>query len=131
MNAWDWYVKVLKQYVDFSGRARRKEYWFFALISLLISLGLFLVDACLFGYRFTPAHPHVAVLANLYGLGVLLPSLGVLVRRLHDTDRSAWWLFMYLVPLIGPILILVFLFLDSTPGPNRFGPNPKDVHFRV
>lgn len=129
MQPWDWYLKVIRQYVDFSGRARRKEYWFFTLFTTLITLALLCVDALVLGYRFEPGH--FGILANLYGLALLLPSLAVVVRRLHDTNRSGWWILFNLVPLVGPITILVFMCLDSTPGANRFGPNPKVVPFKV
>ena len=123
MSPWSWYVKVLRQYVDFSGRARRKEYWFFALFSVLISLGLTVVDLMIFGSG-RPDQPHFG-LSTLYSLAVLLPSLGVSVRRLHDTGRSGWWLLLNFIPLVGPIVIIVFMVLDSDSGTNEYGPNPK------
>lgn len=111
----DWYVKVMKKYVDFTGRARRKEYWMFFLINFVIALALAVVDAVLgFG-----------LLGGLYALAVLLPSLAVTVRRLHDTGRSGWWILIGLVPIIGIIVILVFMVLEGQPGDNAFGPNPK------
>lgn len=111
----DWYMKALKNYVGFEGRARRKEYWNFALFNFLISLALAVVDAML----------ETGVLTGLYGLAVLLPGLAVSVRRLHDTNRSGWWLLIGLVPVVGAIALLVFALLDSDPGPNRYGPSPK------
>lgn len=116
----DWYLKVLKAYAVFSGRARRKEYWMFVLINVLITLGLALLDVIL--------HFQVSgkgILSTLYGLGVVIPSLAVGARRLHDTNRSGWWLLIGLVPFVGALILLVFFVLDSTPGTNRFGPNPK------
>lgn len=124
----NWYLKVLKQYVDFSGRARRMEYWMFVLISVLISLVLTTVDVLLFGYTMFPEDPSeisLAPLNTLYGLAVLLPSLAVSVRRLHDSNRTGWWILVALIPLIGPLVLLVFLCLDGTPAPNRFGPDPQ------
>ncbi|UGY90294.1 DUF805 domain-containing protein [Streptomyces gobiensis] len=112
-----WYVDVLKKYAVFNGRARRQEYWMFALISLVISIVLTIVDAVL-GTGF---------IVGLYSLAVLLPSLAVGVRRLHDTDRSGWWLLIALIPLVGVIILLVFLASDSTPQENSYGPNPKQV----
>jgi uncharacterized membrane protein YhaH (DUF805 family) len=111
----NWYMKVLKQYVDFSGRAQRMEFWIFALINFLIMLGLSIVDAMI-GLGF---------LAPLYGLAVFLPYIAVGVRRLHDTNRAGWWLLIGLIPLIGAIILIVFFVQDSQPGPNEYGPNPK------
>ena len=112
-----WYVMVLKKYVVFEGRARRKEYWYFALISFIISLILSLIDWAI----------GMNILVTIYGLAVLLPALGVSVRRLHDIGRSGWWIFINLIPLIGLIIWLVFMFKDSQPGTNQYGPSPKAV----
>lgn len=111
----DWYLKVLKNYVNFTGRARRKEYWMFALFSAIISIVLMLIEY-LIGLPQS--------LSSIYSLAVLLPGLGVGVRRLHDTGRSGWWLLLALVPFIGAIVLIVFFCLDSTPD-NDYGPNPK------
>lgn len=111
----DWYVGVLKKYVEFNGRARRKEYWMFFLINFVIALALGVVDAVLgFG-----------LLGGLYALAVLLPSLAVTVRRLHDTGRTGWWILIGLIPLIGIIVILIFMVLEGQPGDNAYGPDPK------
>jgi uncharacterized membrane protein YhaH (DUF805 family) len=103
------------QYVGFSGRARRSEYWFFALFCFLAYVAATVLDAAL----------GVRVLSVLTSLGLLLPSLAVGVRRLHDTDRTGWWLLIGLVPFAGAIVLLVFACLDSQPFPNRYGPSPK------
>jgi uncharacterized membrane protein YhaH (DUF805 family) len=118
----NWYLTVLKKYADFSGRARRMEYWMFSLINLLIICGLVIVDATL---GFEIGDEELGLLSSIYVLAVLIPSLAVSVRRLHDTDRSGWWVLIGIVPLIGDIVLLIFFVLDSTPGDNRFGPNPK------
>ena len=118
----NWYLAVLKKYADFSGRARRMEYWMFSLISLLIMVGFVLVDATM---GFEIGDEELGLLSTIYVLAVLIPSLAVSVRRLHDTDRSGWWVLIGIVPLIGDIVLLIFFVLDSTPGDNRFGPNPK------
>jgi uncharacterized membrane protein YhaH (DUF805 family) len=130
----NWYVKVLKQYVDFSGRARRTEYWMFTLFSVLISIALGVVDALAFGSGSfaalsggVTASVNLGVLGTIYFLAVLLPTLAVTVRRLHDTDRSGWWILISLVPLVGGIVLLVFLVLEGTRGPNRHGAAPKAV----
>jgi uncharacterized membrane protein YhaH (DUF805 family) len=116
----DWYLKVLKAYAVFSGRARRKEYWMYTLIGVLVAIGLTFVDVVLH-LRFG----NTGLFSGLYSLAVLVPSIAVVVRRLHDTDRNGWWALIALVPFVGPIVLLVFLVLDGTAGPNRFGPSPK------
>jgi uncharacterized membrane protein YhaH (DUF805 family) len=118
----NWYLSVLKRYVAFDGRARRQEYWMFTLISVIISLVLMAIDHAM---GTVSASAGIGTLGAIYALAVLLPSLGVTVRRLHDTDRSGWWLLICLVPLIGGIVLLVFLCIEGTRGSNRFGPDPK------
>lgn len=119
----NWYLEVLKKYVEFSGRARRKEYWFFVLFNFLVYLGLVIIDGLTGSLD---AKSGIGLLSGLYSLAVLLPYLGVTVRRLHDTGRSGWWLLIALIPLVGPIVLLVFMVLDSTPGQNEYGDNPKE-----
>lgn len=118
----NWYLAVLKKYTVFEGRAQRKEYWFFILFNILISLGLGMIDAVTGTLN---PHSGVGLLGGLYALAVLVPAIAVSVRRLHDTDRSGWWVLIALIPVIGPIVLLVFMALDGTPGDNRFGQNPK------
>jgi uncharacterized membrane protein YhaH (DUF805 family) len=128
-----WYVKVLKQYVDFSGRARRREYWMFVLINVVILIVLSLIDTLLGtgDFRATSgggsfyAANSLGLLSGLYTLAVLLPSIAVTVRRLHDTDRTGWWILLGFIPIIGGIVLLVFYVLEGTRGPNRYGPDPK------
>lgn len=111
-----WYLKVLKNYVGFSGRARRKEYWMFFLFSIIVSCVLTGIDAAL---------KLNGVLAIIYSLAVILPGLAVTVRRLHDIGKSGWWILIGMVPLVGGILLLVFVCKNSQEGANQFGPNPK------
>lgn len=118
----DWYLGVLKQYAVFKGRARRKEYWFFILFNLIASLLLTVVDVMTGSLD---AELGMGLLSGLYALAVLIPSLAVTVRRLHDTGRTGWWLLIGLVPLIGAIVLLVFMLLDSQPADNDYGANPK------
>jgi len=114
-----WYLKVLKNYVGFQGRASRQEYWMFVLVHVIISL-------ILSALSFVESLANLsAVLAGIYSLFVLLPSLAVGVRRLHDTGRSGWWVFISLIPLVGSIILLVFLCQDSQEADNQYGPNPK------
>ncbi|MBF0709152.1 MULTISPECIES: DUF805 domain-containing protein [Bacillales] len=114
----NWYLKVLKNYVNFQGRARRKEYWMFTLFNVIFSIVLTIVESL------ADISPF---LTSIYSLFIILPSLAVTVRRLHDTGRSGWWVLIGLIPLIGSIVILVFTCLDSDVEENRFGINPKVV----
>jgi len=124
-----WYLKVLKQYADFSGRARRTEFWMFTLFSAIASIVLGLIDTLIgtstmiatgSSYFYSPG-----LLQGIYALGVLIPTLAVTVRRLHDTDRTGWWLLIALIPFVGGIVLLVFMCLDGTRGPNQYGMDPK------
>lgn len=110
------YLTTLKKYADFSGRARRTEYWMFLLFNLVIAMLLGVVDYVLG----TPG-----IIGMIFALAILIPSIAVGVRRLHDTDRSGWWLLIAFIPIIGTIALLVFFLLDSNPGENRFGSSPK------
>lgn len=117
-----WYIAVLKKYVTFDGRARRKEYWMFALFNLIFALVAMILDNVL---GLANENTGYGILYTLYGLAVLLPGLAVAVRRLHDIGKSGWWLFIALIPLIGAIWLLVLTVTDSQPGDNQYGPNPK------
>ncbi|MEC0231046.1 DUF805 domain-containing protein [Paenibacillus alba] len=112
----EWYLKVLKNYVGFSGRARRKEYWMFLLFNAIAAVILAILES-ITGLK--------SVLTLIYSLAVLLPSLAVTFRRLHDTGRSAWWVLISFIPLIGSIILIVFNCQDSQPNENKYGPNPK------
>ena len=118
----NWYLKVLKKYAEFGGRSRRKEYWFFVLFSTLISILLISIDSATGTLR---SPTGLGLLSGIYSLAVLIPSLAVSVRRLHDTSRTGWWLLLGIVPLIGPIVLLVFFVSDGNPDDNEYGPNPK------
>jgi uncharacterized membrane protein YhaH (DUF805 family) len=124
-----WYLEVLRKYAQFDGRARRKEYWFFALFNVLVAFVLCMLTVggvlllghsdmnAMIGLMFIPI--------TLYWLAVLVPSLAVTVRRLHDTGRSGWWYFIAFVPFVGGIVLLIFTLMEGTPGPNMYGPNPR------
>jgi uncharacterized membrane protein YhaH (DUF805 family) len=112
----NWYLAVLQNYAGFSGRARRTEYWMFALINFVIIAVLDILG--LYARFFT-------IIGLIYSLAVFIPSLAVGVRRLHDTGRSGWWLLLGLIPVIGTIILIVFMATDSQPGENQYGPNPK------
>lgn len=110
-----WYFQVLRNYIGFSGRASRTEYWMFVLFNIIASIVLVVLDAIL---RITP------LLLFLYLLAVFLPSLAVQVRRLHDTNRSAWWFFLLLIPFIGSLVLLIFMVLPGDSHTNHYGPQP-------
>lgn len=105
-------ARAFKNYATFSGRANRGEFWWFVLAQILISLGLSVVELMLTG---------TDVLASLWSLAVFLPSLAITARRLHDIDRSAWWLLLILLPLIGALVLIFFCVQRGENRPNRFG----------
>ncbi|MGL5334388.1 MAG: DUF805 domain-containing protein [Aeromonas veronii] len=113
----NWYISVLKQYAVFSGRARRTEYWMFVLCNVIVMLLIGMVDKLIGGDN--------ELISSIYSLAVLLPSLAVAARRLHDTDRSAWWLLLGLIPVIGTLVLIYFMVCNGQQGPNRFGDDPK------
>jgi uncharacterized membrane protein YhaH (DUF805 family) len=104
------------KYVTFSGRARRSEYWYWVLFGVLVGIAAEILDLAVF--RTTSG-----VFSTLSSLALLLPGIAVTVRRLHDIDRSGWWMLILLVPLVGAIVMFVFMCLRGTFGPNRFGPD--------
>jgi uncharacterized membrane protein YhaH (DUF805 family) len=112
----DWYLKVLKKYAVFSGRACRREYWTFIVINVLIAVLLGIIEGFLTSGSKTPSN----WLATIYQLAIVIPTIAVGVRRMHDTNHSGWWL------IVG-ILNLVFALSAGTRGENRFGPDPKAV----
>jgi uncharacterized membrane protein YhaH (DUF805 family) len=122
----NWYLGVWKKYAVFDGRARRTEYWMFVLINWLIGMAFSFVHR-ITGYFSESAALGISTLSLIYSLAVFIPTLAVQVRRLHDTGRSGWWLLIAFVPLVGAIILLVFFCLDSNPGSNQYGPNPKGV----
>jgi len=128
----DWYLKVLRQYADFSGRARRMEYWMFALINTVIGAAIMGVGFGLMAALGSTEHAAFGGLMVipffLYWLAILVPSIAVTVRRLHDTGRSGWWYLIAFVPFFGGLILLVFTLLGSEPGPNAWGPNPKEPY---
>ncbi len=113
----NWYLEVLKKYAVFSGRARRREFWFFVLFNFIIMIILMIIAQAI----------NSAILSTIYSLAVLIPSIAVTVRRLHDTDRTGWWILIGLIPIIGAIILIIFAVLDSQKGENKYGPSPKGV----
>ncbi len=110
----EWYVKVLKNYAEFTGRASRQEYWMFFLFNILISIGLNILGGVLSRILKTDQ----TILSNIYSLAVLVPGVAVAIRRMHDTGRNGWWC---IVPIAG----LIFACEPSQPGPNKYGPAPN------
>jgi uncharacterized membrane protein YhaH (DUF805 family) len=123
-----WYLEALKKYAVFHGRSRRAEYWYFVLFNLIVAVVLAGIDTLL--GTFSSAQ-NIGLMSGIYSLAVIIPTLAVTFRRLHDIDRSGWWILINLVPLIGTIVLLVFALMDGTPGDNRYGPNPKGATARV
>jgi uncharacterized membrane protein YhaH (DUF805 family) len=126
-----WYIKVLKQYADFSGRARRTEFWMFVLVNFLVSIVLSIIDTLIGTATVVGGSGMVSfspgLLGGIYSLAVLIPSLAVGCRRLHDTDRTGWWQLIAIIPIIGAIVLIVFWAQDGQRMPNKYGVNPKMV----
>jgi uncharacterized membrane protein YhaH (DUF805 family) len=117
----DWAKRPLQKYADVTGRAPRAEYWWFVLFVIIGEIIAMAIDSILgLSQMIGPYGPVLC----LYLLALLVPSITVGVRRLHDTDRSGWWLLIGLIPLIGAIVLLVFFVTEGTKGDNQYGPNP-------
>lgn len=117
------FVDALRKYVDFSGRASRAQFWWFLLVAIVISIVLSILDNAL-GTVPDGQYWSSGLLSSLFSLAIFLPSLALLVRRLHDTGRSGWWVLLVLVPCIGLIAWFVFALQASENGVNQWGPNP-------
>ena len=117
-----WYLHVLRSYAQFDGRSRRSEYWYFVLFNLLVVVGLTLLDYAVYA----ATGLGLGLLRLVYGLGIFIPAIAVSIWRLHDTDRSGWWLLLAFVPIVDLVLIW-FMAQDSNAGTNRYGQNPKLV----
>jgi uncharacterized membrane protein YhaH (DUF805 family) len=128
----------LRKYADFTGRARRTEFWLFALLVFLIEIVFMALLSAVGGSAMVMGDPAAAAAVPMTGaigavlfahlavmLALLVPSLAVTFRRLHDTNRRGWWILIGLIPLIGAVVLFIFYLLDGTPGPNRFGDDPK------
>jgi len=120
----NWYLKCLNQYADFSGRARRKEYWMFVLFNMIFAFIAMIIDNVI-----GTASPELGygIIYGLYALVMIIPGIAVTVRRLHDVGKSGWMYLIVLIPLIGVIWLLVLLVTDSNTGENPYGTNPKEV----
>jgi uncharacterized membrane protein YhaH (DUF805 family) len=131
----DWMLMPLRRYADFSGRSRRMEYWMFYLFTMLLSLAAVAVVGAIALLLYAAGASETAmatviwpivILLWLASLALIVPSLAVAVRRFHDQDKSGWMILVSLIPLVGGIIFLVFMCLEGTRGPNRFGPDPVD-----
>lgn len=122
---------VLSKYATFSGRAMRSEYWWWALFALLVSIGASAIDEFVFDIGSRDGEPGLGLLSLLVSLALLIPNLAVAARRLHDIDRSGWWLLIGLVPILGILLLLWWFIQRGTEGPNRFGPPPLRQEARL
>lgn len=134
----EWMLMPYRRYFDFSGRSRRKEYWMFVLLTVIVAVVLV---ALMFGSGFpfqefeadgsAPATPGPlfwvsSVAIGLFSLATIIPSIAVQVRRFHDQDRSGWMVLLAFIPYVGGLIVFVFMCLEGTRGPNRYGPDPKD-----
>ena len=121
----------LRKYADFQGRARRSEYWLWVLFIVVVSTVLNVLGGAMGGGAVDPTNPMGAysspagIVSLLFSLATLVPSIAVGVRRLHDTNRSGWWILIGLIPILGWLVLLVFYVLPGTVGPNKFGEDPK------
>ncbi len=120
MDGLEYYLDAFRNCLDFDGRARRSEYWYFVLFNFVASL---LLAICVF------LLPVVGLVTYMiYVFGVIIPHFSLIIRRLHDTNRSGWNMLFYLIPLAGTIIMLIFLVEEGTYGPNRYGPDPKMIN---
>ncbi|MFC0005044.1 DUF805 domain-containing protein [Micromonospora siamensis] len=128
MSPIDAVKSVFSNYASFGGRARRSEYWWFALFSWVVSIVASVLDGA-FGTQMGSGS--LGVIGLIVTLALLLPSIAVAVRRLHDTNRAGWWLLIALIPLVGAIVLIVFFAMEGTRGENRFGADPKTASYGV
>ncbi len=118
----DWYLNVLKNYVGFSGRARRKEYWMFVLFNVIFAVVAMILDNVL---GLASKELGYGPIYGIYALVMILPSLAVAARRLHDIGKSGWWQLIALIPIVGVIVLIVWYATNGESGDNRFGSDPK------
>lgn len=114
---------VFSKYATFSGRARRSEFWYWVLFVVLLSVVASVLDSVL-KLKVVEGSPY-GWITLIVSLALIIPGIAVTVRRLHDTDRSGWWYLLTFVCGIGALIVLVFCFIDGTPGPNKYGDSPK------
>ena len=123
----NWFLDVIKnKYATFTGRARRQEFWMYFLVVAIIEIALSIIFSIL-GSIAGVFSIIGSFIIGLFGLVIIIPTLALWMRRLHDTGKSGWWLLISLIPVVGSIVLLVFALLDSQPGDNKYGPNPKGM----
>ncbi|WP_411341562.1 DUF805 domain-containing protein [Sphingopyxis sp. J-6] len=127
----EWMLMPFKRYADFNGRSQRMEYWMFTLFVTIIAFALVIVAGILGGFSDsgeTGLSMIVIIPLILLVLATIIPSIAVTVRRFHDQDKSGWFYLLGFIPYVGGIIVFIFMCIDGTPGPNRFGPDPKGGH---
>lgn len=122
-----WFNIAMKKYLDFTGRARRQEYWMFTLYNILYSMILTAISLFLVYSSDSSEHIAFFVIPVLYSLAVFIPSISIAVRRLHDINKSGAWYFISFVPVIGIIWLFILLITDGDHGENQYGPDPKAI----
>lgn len=120
----EWMLMPLHRYADFSGRSRRKEYWMFFLLCVAVSVAISIIGSIGAG---TGGDMNFlgSLLMGLFFLAIIVPSIALQVRRFHDQDKSGWFVLLNFIPLIGGLIVFVFMLLEGTRGPNQYGPDPK------
>ncbi len=125
MKWYDWFFDVLKnKYATFEGRARRKEYWNFQLVAYVIGIGLLFIDVLTGTFN---SDVSMGLLSGIYGVAIIIPSIAVSIRRLHDTNHSGLWFLLFFIPFVGALILIILYVRDSTPEQNKYGPNPKTI----
>ncbi|WP_454879082.1 DUF805 domain-containing protein [Sphingobacterium detergens] len=127
MEIKDWFLKVVRDnYANFEGRARRKEYWMYMLAQFILILALVIVSAIFYAISSTLGGLIYGII-GLVSLALIIPTLAVTVRRLHDTNKSGWFILVSLIPFVGGIYLFYLEILEGDKGPNQYGPDPKAV----
>ncbi|EST58661.1 DUF805 domain-containing protein [Proteus hauseri] len=125
----NWYLEVIKNnYANFSGRARRKEYWMFTLVNTIIITVLYAIlisSVDMYTGEMSTLGSIAGIIIGIYSLAIIVPSLAVTIRRFHDQDKSGWMFLLAFIPAVGGLIVFVFMCLEGTKGDNRFGPDPK------
>ncbi|MGD1065460.1 MAG: DUF805 domain-containing protein [Vulcanimicrobiaceae bacterium] len=114
----NWYLTVLRKYTVFQGRSGRAEFWWFTLMNVIVAFVLLMAFGAI-------SRNLGSAIVTIYELLILLPTLGLAIRRLHDINKSGWWIFISFVPFVGGLILLIFYILPGTPGENQFGPSPS------
>ena len=117
-----WFFVVLKKYAVFAGRAQRREFWCFGLVACIVALALLAIDIATDTYD---REVRLGLLSGIFVLAILLPSIAVGVRRLHDMGKSGWWWLISLIPFIGSIVLLIMCAQSGESGSNQYGPDPR------